>query len=164
MDKEKLRPYAPVGMNLNTEFWVFILGLIFSTLFSLFFFADFDNAYDRLFRHEGDRKILRPDAVMPDFDVLALQYFVGFGILALIMLLFIFFHYGYHHQETKSIYLMRRLSDPWELHRRCLTLPLLGAGATLLVAFVLLLLFFAVYMAVTPEECLTPCQWQKIWR
>ena len=94
----------------------------------------------------------------------ALRYFSCFGLVLIVTLSFISTHYSYHYRESKSIYLMRRLSDPWELHRRCLTLPVVGVGLALLVAFVLLMLYFAVYMGVTPEECLTPHQWQKIWR
>ena len=38
------------------------------------------------------------------------------------------------------------------------------AALCLLAAFVVLLLYFGYYMIATPEQCLTPDQWQKIWR
>lgn len=164
MRKPELHRYAPVGMRLNTELWAFFLGLVIAVLFSLCFFVELGSAYNQLFQRLGDQRVLIPGAVMPDFDTLSLPWFVPFGILTAITLSFIFPHYGCHHQGSKSIYLMRRLADPWELHRRCLTLPLAGVGVCLLLAFMLLLLYFAVYLGVTPEECLTPNQWQKIWR
>ena len=36
-------------------------------------------------------------------------------------------NYLYFHKDSKSIFLMHRLADPMELHRRCITLPLLSA-------------------------------------
>ena len=66
-------------------------------------------------------------------------------------------------QDSKSIYTMRRLPSVWELHRRCLTLPVCGMVIGLGTAFVLILLYYNVYIGLTPEICLTPGQWQKIW-
>ena len=164
MKKPDLQRYAPVGIRLNGELWTYGLVLCLAALSSLGFFLAYSDAYDSLFHYSGDLKILKAGAVMPDFDTLSLRYFSCFGLVLIVTLSFISTHYSYHHRESKSIYLMRRLSDPWELHRRCLTLPVVGVGLALLVAFVLLALYFAVYMGVTPEECLTPHQWQKIWR
>ena len=58
---------------------------------------------------------------------------------------------------------MRRLPDPWELHRRCLTLPLLAAGLSLLCGAAFFFLYFGIYLAATPAQSLAPGQWQKIW-
>ena len=41
---------------------------------------------------------------------------------------------------------------------------LLGAAICLAAALILLLVYFAVYQLVTPEACLTPGQWEKLWR
>ena len=89
-----------------------------------------------------------------------------FGALAaaiLFMLGFIVYFYFYHRQESRSIYLMRRLPDRWELHRRCLTAPLAGIVFYAAATFTLILITFAIYMWATPAECLTAGQWGKIW-
>ena len=83
---------------------------------------------------------------------------------SLCLVLLAAYHYAYHRQGSKSIYLMRRLPSKLELHRRCLTLPIAGILIALLTAFLLLLIYYAVYMNVTPAECLMPGQWQKLWR
>jgi uncharacterized membrane protein YqhA len=88
---------------------------------------------------------------------------VGFLILALCMLALIVYHYAYHYQGSKSIYLMKRLPNRWEMHRRCITLPLLAALICLIAAIAFLLIYFGIYMVFTPKECLTLGQWQKIW-
>ena len=63
-----------------------------------------------------------------------------------------------------SIYLMRRLPDRWELHRRCLVFPFAGLVLCVAAAFLTVVLCYACYMIATPEICLTPGQWQKYWR
>ena len=100
---------------------------------------------------------------MPDFVTLLGHYLIGFLLVALCMLAIVAYHYLYHRQGSKSIYTMRRLPDGMVLHRRCWTLPVLMALASLLAAFVLLMIYYAIYMFVTPDACLTPGQWQKLW-
>lgn len=121
------------------------------------------NAHSNLYGYEGTKRVLLTDAVMPDMGTLIGSALVGFLIIALCMLAMIVYHYAYHLQDSKSIYLMRRLPNRWELHRRCLTLPLLAIVICLLVAVILLLIYYGIYTIATPGECLTPHQWQKIW-
>ncbi len=155
---------APPGLDLRAETCLFGGCMALSTLFSLSFLVRFFEERDRLYRSSGSERTLLPDAVMPDFADVLDGALIGFAVLALCMAAFVAVHYAYHHQGSKSIYLMRRLPDRWERHRRCWTLPLLGIAACLLAAFVLLLIYYAIYMLATPEVCLTPGQWRKIWR
>jgi hypothetical protein len=63
-----------------------------------------------------------------------------------------------------SIYLMKRLPDPSERHRRALMLPLLAIAATVVLAILLRLIYFAVYLLATPKTCLPDEVWQQLWR
>jgi len=89
---------------------------------------------------------------------------VAISLVILFCLIAIASRYRYYHQDSKSIYLMRRLPDRAELHRSCLVQPLLRVALVLVVMAVLLLIFYTVYMNQVPEECLQPNQWQKLWR
>lgn len=162
--KLDLSRFAPPGWNLETEKRIFGWGMALSTLFSMSYIINFLSERQALYWKIGTEVQLRPDAVMPDFVDVLHPLLMGFPLLALCLAAFIPLRYAYHHQGSKSIYLMRRLPDRWERHRRCWTLPLLGIAACLLAAFILLLIYYAIYMAATPEACLTPHQWQKIWR
>lgn len=62
--------------------------------------------------------------------------------------------YLYHRKETKSIYLMRRLPDKWDLHRRCWGRPLIWVGRSFLLLAAILLFYFVVYLVFTPKACL----------
>lgn len=165
--KFDLRRYAPPGLELAMEGQMLFGGLLLSLLFSLsFLFRYSENYNDLYYWKEGTERVRVwiEGAIMPDFVVILGHALTGFWITATVMLSLIAVHYGYHHQGSKSVYLMRRLPDRWERHRRCLTLPILAALLALACGFVMLHLYFLLYMSVTPEQCLTPCQWRKIWR
>ncbi len=156
--------YIPAGMDYWQEFKWLAIGAGLSFFYSLGFLFRLNGAYERLFRRIGMRKVLIEGAIMPDFPVILDKSLLGFGILVFGMIILAAYHYSYHYQGSKSIYLMRRLPDRFELWRRCLTLPLLFAAAALLLAGLLLLLYFGLYLLVTPAACLAPGQWQKIWQ
>lgn len=162
INRERL---APPGFPLGAELIFFGCAAAMAALFSLLYLSDLSSAVENLYDRFGtEQQILRPDAVMPDFIVLLGPHLTGFPLLACSMVLFAAIHYASFYQGSKSIYLMRRLPSRWELHRRCLILPVLGAVTALLLGFALLLLYFRLYLLRTPAPCLTPHQWAKIWR
>lgn len=105
-----------------------------------------------------------PGAVMTDFGVLMEGTMRWFLVAAVLLVVLMGLHYGHHRFRSKSVYLMRRLPDRWEYHRRCLALPLAGLALCGVLAFACLCLCYAIYMLATPAVWLTPDQWQKIWR
>lgn len=154
---------VPLGMDHEQELkWVRI-GLVANTIYSLGYVIRLTDRYGRLFYTAPGIKMLIPDAVMPDFVEILGGSLAGFMIVALCMLPLMAYHYFYHYQGSRSIYLMKRLPKRFELARRCAALPLIMAAVSLLAAFVLLLIYFGLYMLVTPEPCLAPDQWLKIW-
>lgn len=155
--------YAPPGIDLRQEKGFFITGLIGATLYSLVFLLRYYQARTNLYEWQGGKRVLIPDYPMVDFAQLIDKALVGFLALSLCMLALIVYHYAYYHRGSKSIYLMRRLPDSTLLHRQCLTLPLGAIALCLISAALLLLIYYVIYMAFTPEICLTPGQWQKIW-
>ena len=64
---------------------------------------------------------------------------------------------------SRSDYLLRRLPDRRELARRAYALPLLLILATLGTMVLALAVYYAVYLALTPPECLQPNQLGKLW-
>lgn len=162
-DRYILPGYDPENSEKNN----FIGLLAFSVFISLVFFVGrYSNARDRLYYkdYETGEKFLWDGAVMTDFaDVLGWSL-AGFLLTAIVCLSYIGVRYTYLNKESKSIYLMRRLPQRGELFRRCAAVPLLRAAICLVFAFVLLLLYFAIYMIATPDQCLAPDQWAKIWR
>lgn len=164
MKRIDLTRYAPPGIKLEWEKQFFVSGWIMSALYSCGFLIRYFELRSDLYvyRSAGVRE-LDPARVMPDFyEILdgCLRFYI---IFAVCMLLLIVYHYAFHYMGSKSIYTMRRLPNKWELHRRCLTLPIASALILLIPAAVTLLLWFAIYMLCTPEQCLMPYQWTKLW-
>lgn len=159
-----LSRHLPPGYPGEGERTFCLTGLVVSALYSLSFFVGYFRAYSELYEYEGRRRVLRAGAVMPDFADLIDHVFLGFLILAAAMLVFAALHYAYHWQGSRSIYLMRRLPRRFELHRRCLTLPVCMMLLCAACAFGLMVVYFAAYQLFTPSECVRPDQWYRIWR
>lgn len=74
---------------------------------------------------------------MPDFSYFFLMEdkfpcILCFLVTLMGMIYWAFRFYGSFTRGSRSLYLMKRLPDRWELLRRCVTLPLLGTLVTLL--------------------------------
>lgn len=89
---------------------------------------------------------------------------LGFWLVVIIMPMKVWDYYLYHHKQSKSIYLMRRLGDPNELRRRCWTVPLCTAVLSLLLAAGTTALCYWIYMTCTPASAIVPGQWERFWR
>lgn len=159
-----LKRLAPLGIDLWLELRWFAAGIFAAAVYSLGFFIKFEMNRDRLFLWDGVKRVLNTSAIMPDFADILGGSLNGFLVLALATVALAGYHYAYHFQGSKSIYLMKRLPNGWELPRRCLGLPLLGIALGALSAGLLFVLYFAVYMVFTPSVCLTPHQWKKACR
>ncbi|MCC8123342.1 MAG: hypothetical protein LIO58_07365 [Oscillospiraceae bacterium] len=165
--KRFLEHNVPPGYRYQTECAVVSMVLATCVLISL---AGFLSAFEKerralyVWAWQSEEWVLGEGKMMPDFAaILGNQLLVLIVVAALVFAAASLMHYAYYHSGSKSIYLMRRLPNRFELHRRCLLMSLLSALVFVLVALVLLVIYFAIYMTVTPEVCLMPDQWQKIW-
>ncbi len=163
--KINLSRYLPCGVNAHQEMKWLMLGSLASVMYSFGFLIHYAENYQKLFLSidHGMERVLDTSAVMPDFIIVLGSSLTGFLILGLCMAVVIIYHYVYHYLGSKSIYLMKRLPSRLELHKRCFILPLLAIAICFLSAMMLLFVYFAIYLAFTPKECLTPHQWQKLW-
>lgn len=112
----------------------------------------------------NDGKLL-PDAVMEDFAVLFRpvgRYFMT--VAAAFLLIGLVSLWAFMRRGARSDYTLRCLPKRFEYVRRIVALPALGCLATLLLGFLLLLTWYAVYQMNTPPSIIAPGQWAKIWR
>lgn len=156
---------SPPGMDLKPQWRVFLIGNIVSLLIS---FCDFMKRYtdarNQLFTYVVDRRELIEGAVIVPFRNLLGTLFSSFFFVICFMLGCMIYHYSYYRRDSMSIYLMKRLPNRIELHRRALTLPALAILATLVAALVALLLYFMIYLLATPRACLPYAALREIWR
>ena len=158
-----LKKNAPPGADILKQANWYFGGLIFIGVWSLGFVFRFFSAYEQLSQQMARPYFITGEAMMPEFTELLGGSLRAVYIIVLVLLICIIMNYASFYQGSRSIYLMKRLPNPWELHRRCLLLPLVGMAAALILGFSLLMIYFAVYMLVTPDRCLPPDQWQKLW-
>ncbi len=156
--------YVPLGIDAKRAFVCAATFLAVSVVYSMGFLFRYLNYYGELFIWQNGEKILAPDQVMADFNLILDGYLNGFIVTVIFMIGTAAYYYIYHyHGGSKSIYTMRRLPSRMELWKRCLAIPAATILSCALLAFILTLVYFGVYMLFTPDECLAPDQWQKLW-
>lgn len=166
---KKLLPerFFPVGSDrrgLTNRFFTLLGGA--ALLSAVIFIARFCSFRSKLFfvLPDGTRQ-LTDGAVMEPFVSVLSYTSVGFLALMLGLVLFAVGCYRrYYTGGSRSIYLMKRLPDPWERHRRCLALPIMGLIAAVIAMTVLFWIYYAIYVLATPSACLAAGQLEGIWR
>lgn len=152
-----VRRRMPPGTRIAPDVTAFCLLTGGALLRSLFTLAEYYNAYTNLFRETlSGEQILRDGAMMPAFSAMTHGALTGFTLTAAVMLICFCRNILTFYQGSRSIYLMRRLPDMWELPRRTATLPLCGAAAAIAAGLLTYGLLYAVYRGVTPPACLPP--------
>lgn len=152
--------YFPVGYDPGQELQWTLFGLIASVFWSMIFLVRYAQELQSLYRYEQRGEIFS----IASFPELIRLCFLGFWITALLLLIFAVSHYHYHFQGSRSIDLMRRLPDRWELARRCLAFPLVGIAACGLSAGLLLAIYAAIYVLCTPDQFFQTAFGGSVWR
>lgn len=94
---------------------------------------------------------------------LAITVFFPFTLVVVGAILLAVWNYLGFRRETKSVYLMKRLPDRWELSRRCLALPLLTLLACGVLVPLLTGLFYGLYLYLPPPEAIPPDNGKIFW-
>ena len=156
-----LKRYSPPGMDITHEKSWLIGGLPVGILWSFVFFFRYADAYEELFTRSGGEQVLKPGAVIQPFDEIMGPSLLALVLVAFIMLQFLFHHWFYFYQGSRSIYLMKRLPQKGELVKRILILPVLAFFICMAVLVLVRFLYFGVYLLVTPDSCLPANVWQQ---
>ena len=162
--KEYFIKNLPPGMEPAEEQRFVKIGLVLSGLISFLDMIVYFTELSNLYQYRAGRRVLDVTREMSDFAEIFQRFPIGFAILAVCMLGFVVYHYVYYYRGSKSIYLMRRLPDRWEIHRRAWSYPLCVTLVCILCVVVLFWLYFGLYLWITPNECLVPGQLYRIWR
>ena len=78
----------------------------------------------------------------------------GFCVLFVVLVAMIIYHYCTYYQGSKSIYLMKRLPDKWELYKRCVHLPMIAMIVEIITIVGVMSLYYGIYLIFTPQQCL----------
>lgn len=156
IDIKKLEKYTPPGIDVRKQIKLCLFGLGAASVWSLSYLVRYMIARTNLYESSMLGKVLKEGAVMTDFNHLLHEgdSLDGFLVFYLVMLGLLVYHYLYYYQGSKSIYLMRRLPDKWELHRRCVILPFVATVVAVITEIALVCLYYGIYLVCTPQQCL----------
>ena len=154
---------VPPGLDWWTEVKWAVSGLVVGTLWSLAAFSyQFSNACNRLYDWVGGQRFLVESRTIDPFPELLHLSMAGLLLGMALTVPLACYHYAYHYLGSRSIYLMRRLPDGWELWRRCLTVPVLLAVLCLVAIELLTILHFLMFLLLTPSPCLPAEPWRQL--
>ena len=154
---------VPPGLDWWTEAKWAVSGLVVGVFWSLTAFCyQFYNARNRLYGWVNEKYVLVESRTIAPFPELLDK---SMAVLLLGMVLTIplaCYHYAYYYLGSRSIYVMRRLPDRWELWRRCLTVPVLLAVLCLAAIELLTIFHFLMFLRFTPSPCLPAEPWPQL--
>ncbi|MCF0137472.1 MAG: hypothetical protein HUJ66_03805 [Oscillospiraceae bacterium] len=162
--KHKLTKLIPPGANLRSELKEVCAALCIQAALSLGFLFRYYDAVDSLYIYSFGMRMLITDAVIENVGNLLEHCLIGFWVVVGFCVILTAAHYMSFYRETKSIYLMKRLPETIELHKRCLTLPVLGILAGIILSVLLVCIYVLIYYIATPSQCLPGHISINLWR
>ena len=106
---------------------------------------------------------LKENAVMGEISTMLEWTRVGFALTGVLLVMMMVSHYRYYRQGSMSIYLMKRLPNGREYHRRNLSFILILAAVSLAVMVVMSLTHYGMYLLFTPKGCLPSGHGLNFW-
>lgn len=145
--KKWLEKLVPPGMKLGGPIGVIGVLLVFSTCWSTMVFRSnhWDDVLATCYWGFENEYWLKERYEMPEFAPMLRGCFDILIFYALVMVIMVVFNYRYHYRESKSIYLMKRLPNQWELYKRCIGFPILGIICAGIVALMWIVGFYMYY-------------------
>lgn len=160
---ESLSRLFPMGWPWQNEIILTAAALGLSALTAMgLFLSRFTSALDDLYqRAYGQEPVLIPGRLVPPYPQVLGNALLGFGLVALCLILLPIGHFLWHRWGARSDYLMRRLPRRQELAKRCITGSALLLVITALTGLVMFGLLFLWYQAATPAGHLPPDMWAR---
>lgn len=160
---ESLSRLFPMGWPWQNEIMLTAAALGLSALTAMGLFLSrltpaLNALYERTFQ---DELVLVPGRLVPPYPQIFGNALLGFGLVALCLILLPIGHFLWHRWGARSDYLMRRLPRRQELAKRCVTGSALLLVITVLMGLVMFGLLFLWYQAATPAGHLPPDVWAR---
>lgn len=165
---------VPPGFDWEKELSWMRVALICAVVFGSFLFlirlgVNISNLYEQKWEPAANGGyvsagiVLKEDAVMREVSVLLAQTRVGFALIGVLLVMMVVSHYRYYRQGSMSIYLMKRLPNGREYHRRNFSFVLILAAVSLAVMVVMSLTHYGMYLLFTPKGCLPSGHGLNFW-
>lgn len=140
-----------------------IFGHLCSLFYSFTFWHKYFDKYWELFTLNGETWSLSGE-MMTSFGRLHSGTMTAFKFFAVLCTVFIIYYYSYYRQGSKSIYLMRRLPNRFELFKRTITMPLIMCLSFIAASALTTAIYYLLYVLITPDDCLLSTTKLDLWR
>lgn len=166
--EKNLEKLFPPGYDGDGEIKRLLFSYVFAIMFSIAKFTEnYYREYKRLF-YDRRYMVLDPTVYtegleqgavlkyskIPAFEEIMEYNFIFLWMMMILLIIVSVQHYLYYRQGSQSILLVRRLPQRSYLWQTCLLGTLIGAGVTLATIGVLRLIYYLIYIWVTPAVCL----------
>lgn len=162
--KTLAKQFLPPGWSTEKEINTACLSLLMVILCGIISLVTFTYAQMSITSNGFGTRIFKPGVMLLPFDEMMRGRFLPFWIHTALCVVLGFRHYHSFYEDSMSIYVMKRLRDPFELHVRCVTLPLLLFFAGLLLALLLIYLLWLLYNCAIPETWRPTEDTLRIWQ
>lgn len=137
----KMKNITPVGVDLDNilKLYVVLLGVSICSSFHFFEFLDLWKHYQ-----EQTSADITTELLLSSF----LKHLGFFPFLFLWCIFLVGYHYFYHFQGSKSIYLMKRLPQKGEFIKRLVTLPIFLFCLTTVLMSIYMVFYYQIYLIV----------------
>ena len=154
MKSEMSRKCTPPGLSCRAEIYICFVLLSIMTIKSLFFPRVLHQNIHWIDEETyiGLSDIMKKQCFLPDFEEITSGSFGMMIPIALLCIYMIIRNYLYFYGKGNVSYLMKRVPDRWELHKRCLTYPL-AIILTGMVLCILLFLYFVIIYRTSIRSC-----------
>lgn len=160
MNLDKLCPPGYQGEK-ERDFYVLWAFGILIVVCSIVFLINFGSARAEITHVVNNKKVL--SGIIEPFGSIMVGNFVWYWCYFALCV-----YKGVHNYmyfiKSNSIYVMARVSDKWEMHKRCLTLPVMGAIGGLILIAILTIVFYGIYSLSIPSRCLPDESNYQFWR
>ena len=155
--KTKLKKLAPPGSHIDTTLKLFISEVVIMALISLTAIVKIRDANYKIF-HDQFGYYHDSGKMMPYFGELITGSLMLIWVILLFNIAFGIANYMSFSKGSKSIYVMKRVPDSKEMFRRSFALPFAGIALALIVAIILLIIFYLAYRTIPPLDRIYPVQ------
>lgn len=154
---KKMEKWVPPGVDVVNELKLCLIGLGAAVGYSTSFLVKYITARSELFEWTLKGTMIKEGEKIPYFYQLldaGMDCSDGFCVLFVVLVWMMLYHYCTYYQGSKSIYLMKRLPDKWELYKRCVHLPLVAIVVEFITIAGVMSLYYGIYLVFTPQQCL----------
>ncbi len=152
------------GQSAFNRFIAYGAALTFSVIMgSIAFMGSLDGKVNELYVYRGNERVLVESRNVCDINELLAQSNRWFTIIIIACIINIILNYIRVYRNNNQ-YVFMRMDNPGLMHRMCLTVPLIIIAAAIILAGIMIYVYYLGYINEVPAQCMPQWNGINIWR